>query len=412
MAGALVSTVSNVLKDRYLGPLNRQLNDEVLVHQILGLDKANIDLDGNRAVVPVHKNRSTGIGARLENETLPASSKQSYDKAVFDLTYQYGRAEFSGQAIQKTKTDAGAFIRVISEELDKLRDDLALDQARQVYGDGTARIVALADTATSATHTIASAEPIDKGFLYPGMLVDVGTQANPVLKLTADAIVSVSGTTVVFTTSFTAAATDYIFRASNAAASSVSKEIDGLQKLVSTAANTVGGIDASTAANAYWDNGRTNVAGAVSLSQMMIDTNKLNAKGAKNSDLVALTTPGIARRLFETSDFKSNVRFVDDSAGSMQLKSGFEKLAFSAGSGTYTLVMDRLAPWGSVFFVDKSRLKVFSPGGWDFLSRDGLTIRWVSDKDAFQAVLFRYYNLGTGRRNTSHVQYGITDTGY
>jgi len=60
--------------------------------------------------------------------------------------------------------------------------------------------------------------------------------------------------------------------------------------------------------------------------------------------------------------------------------------------------------------VDKSKLKVFSPGGWDFLARDGLTIRWVSDKDAFQAVLFRYVNLGAGRRNTSCVQYGITDT--
>lgn len=416
---ALVSTVSRVLKDKYLGPVNGQLNSDVLVFQILDLDTNNIDLDGLRAVVPLHKGRTAGIGARLENETLPSAGNQSYDAVYFDLTYQYGRAQFSGQAIQKTKTDAGAFIRVMTDELDRLRDDLGLDLARQVYSDGTGRIATLNDTATSATHVISSAEAIDKGFIYPGMKVDVGTLANPLLKLTADVIVSVSVLTVVFTTSFTAAVTDFIFRAGNANASSVSKEVQGLQAFNASAAGVypanlgqATGIDSSTAANAYWDNGRQNVAGAVSLSQLMIDTNKANAKGAKASDIITLTTPGIARRLFETADFKSNVRFVDDSAGSGHLKSGFEKLSFNSGAGSYSLVTDRLAPWGQIHLVDKSRLKVFSPGGWDFLARDGLTIRWVDSKDAFQAVLFRYMNIGAGRRNTSFLEYGITDTGY
>lgn len=417
--GSLVSTVSNVLKLRYLGPVNAQLNSDVLITQILELDSKAIDLDGLAAVVPLHTGRSTGIGARLENETLPVAGSQSYAKVLFDLTYQYGRAQFSGQAVQKTKTDAGSFIRTMTDEVDRLRDDLALDMARQLYSDGTGRIATLNDTATSATHVISSAEAIDKGFLYPGMTVDVGTLANPVLKLTGDVIVSVSVLTVVFTTSFTAAVTDFIFRASNANASSVSKEIQGLQAFNAVAAGvypaTQGasvGIDSSAAANAYWDNGRQSIGGAVSLSQLMIDTNKVNAKGGKSSDIKVITTPGIARRLFETADFKSNVRFVDNSAGDMKLKSGFETLSFSAGAGTYSLMTDRLSPWGQIHLLDSSKLKVFSPGGWDFLSRDGLTIRWVSDKDAFQAVLFRYIQLGAGRRNTSFVEFGITDGGY
>jgi hypothetical protein len=416
---ALVSTVSKVLKDKYLGPVNGQLNSDVLVFQLLDLDTANIDLDGLRAVVPLHKGRTAGIGARLENETLPTAGNQAYDAVYFDLTYQYGRAQFSGQSIQKTKTDAGAFIRVMTDELDRLRDDLGLDLARQVYSDGTARIASINDSTTSATHTISSAEAIDKGYLYPGMRVDIGTLAAPTSLVTNDPIVSVSGTTVVATTSITTTGAQFYFRTGNANASSVSKEVQGLQAFNAAAAGVypanlgqATGIDSSTAANAYWDNLRTNVAGAVSLSQMMIDTNRANAKGAKASDLITITTPGIARRLFETSDFKSNVRFVDDTAGDMSLKSGFEKLSFSAGAGTYSLVTDRLAPWGQIHFVDKSRLKVFSPGGWDFLARDGLTIRWVDSKDAFQAVLFRYLNIGAGRRNTSVLQFGITDTGY
>lgn len=420
---ALVSTVSKVLKDRYLGPVNGQLNSDVLVFQLLQLDTQNIDLDGNQAVVPLHKGRTSGIGARLENETLPTAGNQSYERAVYDLTYQYGRAQFSGQAIQKTKTDAGAFIRVMTDELDRLRDDLGLDLARQVYGDGSARIVELnSANAGSATQTVrriggsvADSEAIDKGFLYPGMLVDIGTLANPRVLLTADPIVSVtsSTSTVVTTTVYTpVAGTHFMFRASNANASSVSKELTGLQAINSTAANTIGGLDSSTAANGFWNPVRNNINGAVALTSLMQDTNKVNAQGAKPSNLKVITTPGIARRLFETADFKSNVRFVDTSAGSMTLKSGFETLSFSAGAGTYSLVTDRLAPWGQIHGLDTTQIKVFSPGGWDFLSRDGLTIRWVSDKDAFQAVLFRYMNLGTARRNTSFVEYGITDTGY
>lgn len=406
---ALVSTVSKVLKDRYMGPLNRQLNDEILVFQLLEIDSKAIDLDGNVAVVPLHKGRSAGIGARLENETLPAAGYQTYEKVTYDLTYQYGRAQFSGQAIQKTKTDAGSFIRVMTEELDRLREDLALDMARQVYGDGTAEIASIPTGGTAnTTWTINSPEPVDKGYLYPNMRVDVGTLANPRASSDSNTIVSVDGTTVVFSTAFAAASGDKIFREDNANPSSVSKELLGLQALISTTNNTVGGLNSAAPGNEFWRNIKDTTGGAISLSNLMIVANKAKAAGAKPGDQLVLTTDGLSRRLFETADFKTNIRFVNET----ELKAGFTGLKFASGGAMINLVSDRLAPWGKVYFIDKKHIKVFSPAGWQFLDRDGLTIRWVSDKDAFQAVLFRYINLGTGRRNTSAVMSGLTDTGY
>lgn len=408
---ALTTTVSNVLKDRYLGPLNRQLNDEVVVFQLLGLDSRNIDLDGNQAVVPVHKGRTAGVGARTEGDTLPSAGYQPYDKATYDLKYLYGRAQFSGQAIQKTKTDAGAFIRVMTEELDRLRADLSLDLARQVYGDGTGEIANIpTGGASAATWTINSAEPIEKGYLYPNMRVDVGTLANPTASSNSNTISAVTAATpsVTFGSAFAATSSDIISREDNLDASSVSHEISGLQEAISTSAGSFGGINAATAGNEYWDNQRTSIGGALDLDDLLYEDNKLRAKGAKSNDLVVLTTLGICRRLFGTADFKSNVRFVEGGGGA--LKQGFDKLQFTAGAGVHTLVPDRLAPWGKVYFVDTSNLMVFSPGGWDFLSRDGLTIRWVSDQDAFQALLFRYMNIGAKRRNTSSVLTGVTDT--
>lgn len=403
---ALVSTVSKVLKDRYLGPLNRQLNDEVLVNQLLELDSKAIDLDGNQAVVPLHKGRSNGIGARLENETLPSAGFQPFERVVYDLAYLYGRAQFSGQSIQKTKTDAGAFIRVMTEELDRLREDLALDLARQTYGDGTGVIATIPTGVASATQTISSAEPVDKGYLYPNMEVFIGTAANP--DAATRVIQSVDGTTVVFTATVTPSNGDNIYRSGNVADSSVSKEIMGLSGIIATSNNSIGGLNSATAGNEFWRNIKDTSGGGITLSKLMIVANKAKAAGARVGDLLTITTDGLARLLFETAEFKTNVRFVNDN----DLKAGFSGLSFVAGGAPVNLHTDRLAPWGKVFFVDKKHIKVFSPGGWDFLSRDGLTIRWVSDKDAFQAVLFRYMNIGTGRRNTSAVMSGLTDSGY
>jgi hypothetical protein len=413
MAGALITTVSDALKYRYLSPLQSQVHNEILVTQILDLDSKNIDLDGLKGVIGMHTGRSTGIGARLEDEDLPAAGSQKYGKLEYDLAYLYGRARFSGQAIQKTKTDAGAFIRVVTEELDRLRDDLALDTARQFYGDGTGSIATVNGAVVADTDVVLdSAEPLIKGFLYPGMIVDIGTLASP--RASADSVViedvDPDTLTVTFTAALSVSDNDVISREDNLAASSVSKEINaGLQALLSTSASTtVGGKAASTSGNSYWDNQRDATGGAIGLSALMQNWNKIHARGAKSNEVVTLTTPGLARRLFESADFASKVQFVNTE----EMKGGFESISFNAGSGRLNLVTDRLAPFGRVNMIHKKHIKVFSPGDWDFLQRDGLTIRWVDNRDAFQAVLFRYVNLGTNRRNRSLVMSGLTDTGF
>lgn len=410
---ALVSTVSDVLKFRYLSPLQSQLHNEILVTQLLDLDSKNIDLDGLKGVIGMHHGRSTGIGARLEDENLPNAGSQKYAKLEYDLAYLYGRARFSGQAIQKTKTDAGAFIRVVTEELDRLRDDLALDTARQYYGDGTGSIATISAAVTAGTViTLTDNSALNRGFLYPGMIVDIGTLANPRASVDSGVIsdVDVAAGTITMSAAVTVAANDRVFREDNAAASSVSKEINaGLQAILSTVNTTsIGGKAASTAGNSYWDNQRDTTGGAISLSSLMQNWNKIHARGAKASEVIVLTTPGLVRRLFESTDFQGKVQHVN----TQDLKGGFQSVSFNAGSGNMTLAPDRLAPRGRVNFVHKKHIKVFSPGDWDFLQRDGLTIRWVDNRDAFQAVLFRYVNLGTDRRNTSLVMSGLTDTDF
>lgn len=416
--GATLSTISNVLKNFYLGPVRDQLNSKVLALQLLQVETEN--LEGLQAVLPLHTSRSAGVGARGELVTLPTAGNQVYAQAVYDLKYHYGRVQVSGQAIAKSASDAGSFLRAMKAELDYIKDDIAMDFARQVYGDGSGQVAQCGASGPSTTVTLASAEPIKKGFLYIGMLVDVGVAATPNSLASASPISAVNSTTPSITigTSVTVTAANFVFRAGNVAAGPVVYEMDaGLQKILATSANSLGGINAASAGNEYWDNLRDATGGAITLtgatSPLLPNLNRAISAGA--DDLIAVTTPGIVRRLFSSSDFagsgaSANVRFVN----TKQFAGGYSTISFDTGSGPVTLASDRHAPWGKVFLIDRNHIKLFSPADWDFMQRDGLTIRSMgvgsSAVDAYEAVLFRYANMGSDRRNSSVVITGVTDT--
>lgn len=395
---ATLSTLSNILKEYYLPPVVDQLNNEVLITS--RWESRKQDLVGNQAVVPIHTNRSTGIGARAEGGTLPAAGYQSYNKAVYDLKYLYGRIQVTGPSLAKTKSEAGAFLEAYKSELDGIRRDLMLDLARQLYGTGDGKIATCGTTSGSTTVQLANSEALRKGYIYPGMKIDIGTLSNPVLRVDAATVesVSIANSTITIDSSITTAGTDFVFRSDSVAASSVSYETTGLQQIVPTSAGSLGGINAATAGLEYWDNLRDTTGGALTLDGLMQNWNRVQIAGG--SPTVMLTSFGIQRQFFNL--LQSQVRYTEPTT----IRGGFKSLEFQG----MPLMADRLAPFEKLYILDESHLKVFSPADWDFLARDGQTVKWVQDKDAFQSVLFRYLNIGAIRRNTQLVMSGLTDT--
>lgn len=410
--GQSISGLSDILKNWYQGPVANQVNEDVAVTNLLDISAEN--LEGLQAVVPLHYGRSSGIGSRAELGTLPSAGAQKYDSAVFDLKYHYVRVQVSGPSIQKTNSQRGAFLQAMKSELDYIRNDLALDQSRQFYGDGTGVIAVVASVDTN-TATLTSAEPLSKGYIYVGGVYDLGAPATPTDILNGVEVtdVDVDAMAVTFASSVaSASANDVIVRHGNVSDTtdvSTNSEVDaGLLRILSS--EPVGGIDPDATGKSFWSPQITDKSTEpdIDLDMLMVMSNQLANAGGKPSERLVLTSPGLVRRLFQSPDFKDAVRFVN----SQTLKGGFEELSFGAGNGQMTLMTDRLAPWGDVMFIDKRRIKVYSPADWDFLSRDGLTVRWVPDVDAFQALLFRYINMGTENRRTSGIITGLDDTGF
>lgn len=403
MAGANLSTLSDILKEYYLGPVAEQLNNEVLL--LARLEPKSEDLVGKRAYVPLHVSRSGGIGARAEDADLPSAGNQDYDKAVYDLKYLYGRVRVTGPSMAKTKNEAGAFLQALKSELDGIRNDLKKDLARQVYAKGDGIIAECGTTSSSADIVLGDGgkEAIRKGQLYPGMLVDIGTNADVDGKVAGAEILSVDydAGEITIDSAISTTSSDAIRRAGVGVNNGVngtgswSAEIDGLKRLVSVGQEYVGEIN--PASKTWWDNKRVNVNAALTLDHIQKAMNLVRLEGG--APTVMVTSMGVQREIYNLME--DSVRYVDPE--SMTYAKGFKTLEY----GGMPVIADIDAPYGRIYLLDESTIKVFSDQDWHFLDADGQTLRQVTGRDAFEAVMTRYMNLGLTKRNNHCVLYNI-----
>jgi hypothetical protein len=361
--------------------------------------------------VPLVAARTTGIGARAENATLPSAGAYSYERAVYDLKYLYGKTAVTGPSMAKSKSDAGSFLEVLRSELDGLRMDLQKDLARQVYGAGDGFIVQCGTTTSDNDIVLAAdvgKEAIRKGQLYVGMLVDIGTTANvdsQVLARTITAVDYANGTITIDGAATNTSASHFVSRSGSAvdngssATGSRSNEVDGLARIVSTSATAFGEIDPT--AKPFWDNKRIGSVGAIALDDLQQGLNLIRLEGGKPS--VMVTSLGVQREIFNLLD--QNVRYVDPE--SYNYVAGFQTIEYAG----LPVIADIDAPYGRLYMLDEATIKVFSDQDWHFLDADGQTLRQVANMDAFEAVMARYMNLGVTKRNNHVVLSGITVDG-
>lgn len=128
---ATLADFASILKEFYLGPVQEQLNNEVLVLQIM--EKASVDWNGRLCHIPLHVGRAAGAtGYIAESAALPAAAQQDYRNYVVNARFLYGRFEVTGPAIASAgKGGKNSFIGWADAEMDKLVSDVknAADQA-------------------------------------------------------------------------------------------------------------------------------------------------------------------------------------------------------------------------------------------------------------------------------------------
>lgn len=123
---ATISTLDAILKEFYLGPIEEQLNNEVMVIELF--EKATVDWQGKNVIIPIHVSRNTGVGFKAETTDFATAGitagQQGYERLVVTAKFLYGRFELSGPAIAAAKTGANSFATYVDAEINKLVKDV------------------------------------------------------------------------------------------------------------------------------------------------------------------------------------------------------------------------------------------------------------------------------------------------
>lgn len=399
---ASLSTVDTLLKEIYQGRLQTQLQNETVGMRRIEQsgDGVESQVGGKYVTFPLKISRNQGIGYRNELEQLQAAGQAGYTNVRIGLKYGYGRLRLSGQLMELATSNSQAFANAMDLEVSGLKEDVAKDQNRIFYGDGVGTLA----TITSATGPLATFVVGSTQYLEVGQVIDIATSSTvstPIANGTARTISAINTSTKTVTVSGTANLTvvvgNVVTRTGN-----WGREPNGLASIV-TNTGTLHNVDPSTvpAWKAVVDaNGGTGRALSESLMIANVDAVRIN--GGKTSLL--LTTLGVRRAYFNL--LQAQRRFT----GSANFEGGFSGLAFSAGAGKdIPLVEDVDCPAGTIFGLDESSLKVYRDQDWHFLNRDGSMWKWVHDYDAYEAVLAKYWEIATNRRNANFVIKDITE---
>lgn len=397
--GATLTTISDILKNQYLGPIREQLNNDIVL--LSRLEKDDESVVGKNFTIPLHVGRNEGIGSTSDGGALPAAGYQGYKSCIVPMRYQYGRIQLTGPTMKASATNEGAFVRALEAEMKGLARDLKSDVNRQLFSDGSGVLA----TATAASTTTKTMVVDSTAKLRVGMKVDI------VLKATGVVTDGVSGAVIDAITNATVFTIDTALT-NNAAITTTyavyrhgsrNLELMGLGGIVSNTDPASGSLQGlAVATYDYWKanvqgNGGSNRTISEVLMQKALDAT--DQAGAGNTTAL-YTTYGVRRAyqaLLTTNRNYSNT---------MDLKGGFKALDYNG----LPLITDKDAPSNKIFFVDESSLKFYRLADWDWMDQDGAVLSRVSGYDAYEATLFLYSELGCSARNANTLLYDITES--
>ncbi len=362
-------TADNVLKSYYLSAVTDQLNKSVNPF-LAQIKQTASDVWGRDVRKAVRVGLNGGIGAGTETGTLPEAAGNRYEQFVSTLKNLYGTIEISDKAIRASKSNEGAFVDLLNDEMRSLVESASCNFGRMLFGDGTGAIAKV----TGSSGTVYTCDSVDN--LAEGMVVDMYNDTTKLID--GKRITNVDRKTKKVTiggAAVTLAAGDsanfYIHNSKD-------MEITGL-KAIFDSANLYG---VSRSGNAWLDPYKEDSVGTLTEAalQKAIDTVE-ERSGSKVNFIV--TSPGVRRAFFNTL---SAYRQID----TMELEGGFRAISFNG----IPIVTDRFCQKNTMYLLNTEDFGLHQLCDWQWLEgEDGKVLKQLSDKPVFRATLVKYAEL-------------------
>jgi hypothetical protein len=405
MAQSLVN-FDAALKNLYGPGLKNALNNSNPILTEVVHDTLNVS--GRKCIWNVHSGRSGSTGARSEGAALPIADRQRYIAPEETLAYLYHTIKVTGQALNLTQNNAGAFGKALDQEMKGAEKDIKVDLARQMFNDvvtinSTLVNGALAEAESSTSTVISVEDPytadtaIDPTFMryfFVGQTLDAVTPASGVITVSNMTVTAVDKTNKTVTVDDTTGiqAEDLIFRHGNFKSTTTENEINGLGFLTGT--NNYASITASS--NPVW-NGLSVGSTSVGISEDLLESAK---------EAVLVDGDGSDPEL-AIGQFKQGRKL----AGIVQQQKRYQppKVTLEAGwkgieVAGLNFVFDRFAPERKIYVLTPSELAWFVGLDWSWNDDAGYTLGKALDgTDAIEANYRAYVQLNTYTRNAHAV---------
>lgn len=392
---ATLATVASILKEVYEPQVREQLENRTKALKRIERSSDGIEttVGGKYVTFPIHTRRNAGIGARNEMEALPTPGQQGFASARVNLKFLYGGIQVTGQMVELADKNYQAFANALDQEVKGLKNDLAKDLNRQVYGNG---VGTLATVTADGANTVTVADTM---YLQLGEQVDIldGTtlaNATPTVKVSNRQITAINTSTGVVTYSGadgTLVAGDVIVRTGNG-----NREWTGFGAIIK---NTGAVYNLDPAVEPLWA-AQVDTSGgnrAVSEGLMINMADSIMTAGGKVTAI--FSNLGVRRAYWSLLVQQRQYVNTKEFAG------GFTGLSFTTDDGEIPFVSDTDAPKNAMLFVNEDELTYYRENDWGWMDRDGNMFSRVYGFDAYEARMYQYSELGCHRRNS----FGLID---
>ncbi len=352
---------------------------------------------GELARVVIHNNRNAGTTFLPDGGgTLNTAGQQGLNKAEYNYKHMHQQIAIQEDVLESTSNNALAVAEVLDVEVTGALNDLRKQLTRTLFGNGDG-IISGTRTGGAATEVELDAEDgynaIQRGWLFIGLPVDIGTSASEASLVSGEAITAIeeSATTpsITVTSSISTTAGTNFVSLKDARSGTTSYEPNGLRNIVSDS-TTLGGL-ASTIPTWKASNNDT-TAQPLTISLILQQDQKIKQKDGGTVDFY-LTGLKQERKLYE--QLQQQVRFPNDSAigaGKVDAPTWNGKSIFAHNDCPDE---DFYSGVKKHFFVVASD-KPF----WQSKHTGGKQLEWVQGTSSYAGKVGYHFNFAVDRRNS------------
>lgn len=349
---------------------------------------------GETARVPLHVSRNGGYTALPDGGgTLNAAGNQGLAKAEFNYTNHHQPIAVQGDSIDGTKGTSNSIVEAADLEIKGALTDLNRQLTRQLFGNGDARIAQCrtSDSNDVDLNTTSGAIAIERGWLFIGQRVDVGTATEEANQVDNSIITAIDEAKVAFTVASgneTGEGTTHFVSHANARSGETSYEMNGLRNIVSATA-TLGKLAPAT--EPTWKATVNSTSQPLTLSALMQGRQKIRQKKGKAPDFL-LTGLKQERKFYEA--LQQQVHFTSDSG----IAAGSSEKATFAG---LDIVADPDCPDEDLYLgcYEHLFMVALDKPYWQNKVTGGDILVWNQGTDEYVSKLTYRANLGANRRN-------------